>query len=46
VVSECLCHIDDGSRVDDIYIRKDWEVLWDANAKVLGLFDWHGVCHI
>lgn len=45
VVSECLCHVDDSSRVDDIYIRKDWEVLWDANAKVLGLFDWHGVCH-
>lgn len=45
VVSECLCHVDASSRVDDIYIRKDWEVLWDANAKVLGLFDWHGVCH-
>lgn len=40
VVSECLCHVDQSSRVDDIYIRKDWEVLWDANAKVLGLFDW------
>ena len=40
VVSECLCHIDPSSRVDDIYIRKDWEVLWDANAKVLELFQW------
>lgn len=39
-VSECLCHVDPSSRVDDIYIRKDWEVLWDANAKVLGLFRW------
>lgn len=40
VVSECLCHVDQNSRVDDIYIRKDWEVLWDANVKVLGLFRW------
>lgn len=40
VVSECLCHVDGASRVDDIYIRKDWEVLWDANAKVLGLLEW------
>lgn len=39
-VSECLCHVDGSSRVDDIYIRKDWEVLWDANAKVLSLFRW------
>lgn len=39
-VSECLCHVDSSARVDDIYIRKDWEVLWDANAKVLALFRW------
>lgn len=41
LVTEGLCHMDQSRKVDFIYIRKDWERVWDANAKVLGLFDWH-----
>jgi hypothetical protein len=26
--------------MDKIYVRKDWEKLWDANAKVLSLLNW------
>ena len=39
-INSCLCHIDEDMRVTDIYIEKDWSVLWDANKKVLELFDW------
>lgn len=39
-INDCLCHADPDMRVTDIYIEKDWEVLWDANAKVLSLFEW------
>lgn len=41
VVTEGLCHSDRSRRMDLVYIRKDWEKVWDANAKVLALFDWH-----
>lgn len=27
-------------KVTDIYIAKDWKVMWRANEKVLDLFDW------
>jgi hypothetical protein len=26
--------------MDKIYVRKDWEKVWDANAKVLSLLKW------
>ena len=38
-VDECLCHRGD-LRLADIYIEKDWSLLWKANAKVLDLFSW------
>jgi integrase len=38
-VDECLCHIGD-YRVTDIYLERDWELLDDANRKVLELFKW------
>ncbi len=41
-VNDCLCHVDVSMRVTDIYVKKDWSLLWDANAKVLALFDWPG----
>jgi hypothetical protein len=41
VVTEGLCHSDRSRRMDLVYIRKDWEKVWDANAKVLSLFDWN-----
>lgn len=40
IVTEGLCHIDKNRKIDMVYIRKDWERVWDANAKVLGLFRW------
>lgn len=41
VISAGLCHVNRGSRrVDAIYINQDWEQIWDANKKILGLFKW------
>lgn len=39
IISMGLCH-SNSNKVDDIYIKKDWELLWDANKKILELFDW------
>ena len=39
-VNECLCHTDPAMKLADVYIEKDWSVLWEANRKVLSLFDW------
>ena len=39
-VHEALNHIDPTMRVTDIYIKRDWSNIWDANAKVVGLIDW------
>lgn len=41
LITEGLTHSDQSRKMDSIYIRKDWERVWDANAKVLSLFDWH-----
>lgn len=38
-VDEALCHVGD-YRMADVYIQKDWEILWEANRKVLSLFEW------
>lgn len=40
IVTEGLTHSDASRAMDKIYIRKDWERVWDANAKVLALFRW------
>ena len=40
VINDCLCHVDPDMAVTDIYIKKDWSVLWKANKKVLKLFKW------
>ena len=40
IVDECLCHVNNETKMADIYIEKDWTVLWDANKTVLSLFDW------
>jgi integrase len=38
-VDDCLCHI--GSfKVTDIYAEKAWDLMTEANQKVLNLFDW------
>lgn len=40
LITEGLSHSDASRRMDMVYIRKDWERVWDANAKVLDLFKW------
>lgn len=40
LINDCLCHVDPDLSVTDIYIKKDWSVLWEANRKVLESFDW------
>jgi integrase len=40
LVTEGLCHVDNNRKIDFVYIRKDWERVWDANVKVLSLFKW------
>lgn len=40
VISKGLCHVDAGNRVDDIYIKFDWELLWEAQKKILDVFNW------
>lgn len=40
LVTEGLCHVDQARKIDFIYVRKDWERVWDANVKVLELFKW------
>ncbi|CCZ08571.1 putative uncharacterized protein [Odoribacter sp. CAG:788] len=39
-VHEALNHADGEMKVTDIYIKKDWSVIWEANKKVLSVFDW------
>lgn len=40
LVHECLNHVDESMKITDIYIRKDFSRFWEANKKVLSLFDW------
>lgn len=40
IINDCLCHVDEAMKVTDIYINKDWSVLWEANRRVLDQFDW------
>ena len=40
VITAGLCHVDESSRVDDIYVNFDWELLWEAQKKILDVFDW------
>jgi anaerobic ribonucleoside-triphosphate reductase len=40
LITAGLCHVSDSHNSDDVYIRLDWEMVWDANAKILSVFDW------
>ena len=42
-VHEALNHVDNDMRVTDLYVDKDFSHIWDANRKVLDLFDWTNV---
>ena len=40
IINDGLCHVDRDMKVTDIYIKKDWSVIWRANEKVLARFNW------
>lgn len=40
LITAGLCHVSESKTTDDVYIRQDWEQLWDANAKILSVFQW------
>lgn len=40
VITAGMCHVSDGSRMDDIYVKFDWELLWDAQLQILDIFKW------
>lgn len=40
IINDGLSHIDREMKITDIYIEKDWELIWDANKKMLETFDW------
>lgn len=42
-VHEGLNHLDSRMSITDRYIDKDYTNIWNANAKVLGLFDWSAI---
>ena len=35
VINDCLCHIDRNMRITDLYIKKDYTRINEANAKVV-----------
>lgn len=41
IITVGLCHVDENSRMDDVYVRFDWELLWDAQKTILDVFNWH-----
>lgn len=46
LVNECLVHKDQELKMADVYIERDWENLWNANEKVLDLFDWSNIKYL
>jgi hypothetical protein len=43
VIHEALNHVDTSMKVTDIYLVKNWRVIFDANKAVMNLFDWNGI---
>lgn len=41
LITAGLCHVSESRNADDVYIRQDWEQLWDANFRILSIFQWH-----
>ena len=40
VINDGLCHVDRDMKITDIYIKKNWKIIWDGNAKVIKKFKW------
>ena len=43
VIHDALNHVDTSMKVTDIYLVKNWRVIFDANKAVMNLFDWSGI---
>lgn len=41
LIDELLAH--STNKLVDVYAEKDWSVLWEANKKVLSVFDWTNI---
>ena len=41
LVDECLAH--SAHKLVDVYAEKDWSIYWEANRKVLSIFDWSSI---
>ena len=41
LIDECLGH--STNQLVDVYAEKDWSILWEANKKVLDIFDWKSI---
>ncbi len=39
-VHEGLNHVDAEMKITDLYIERDYRPIWEANARILALFDW------
>lgn len=39
-VNDALVHVTPEMKMTDVYIKKDYSHIWEANKKVLDLFDW------
>lgn len=40
ILAAGMVHADGGNKMNRIYVQFDWEQLYDANAKILAVFDW------
>lgn len=40
IISDGLSHVDKSMATTDIYIKKEWMPIWDANDKMLASFNW------
>lgn len=40
LIRDGMSHLDKDALITDIYIEKQWEPIWEANRKMLQLFNW------
>lgn len=40
IINQGMVHAGTKNKMDSIYVRFDWEQLYEANAKVMSVFDW------
>lgn len=43
IINDALVHTVREMKMTDVYIKKDYTKLWEANAKVLSLLDWSNI---